>query len=88
MRPRRLNNGASAGGQRGGHLGCRGGFCRSCRHEADADLHALIDAGRGDVPLIQLRWRCSQCRSARIDMICTSHARVQPAPSQRQAVST
>ena len=50
--------------------------CWSCRHQCDADLAALIDAGRGDVPLIQLRWRCSQCRSARIDMICTSHARV------------
>jgi hypothetical protein len=46
------------------------------------------DAGRGDVPLIQLRWRCSQCRSARIDMICTSHARVQPAPNQPPTIST
>jgi hypothetical protein len=25
-------------------------FCKSCRHQADADLQALIDAGRGDVP--------------------------------------
>ena len=52
--------------------------CWSCRHQRDADLQGLVDAGRGDVPLIHLRWRCSQCRSARIDMICTSHARVQP----------
>jgi hypothetical protein len=56
--------------------------CWSCRHQRDADLQALVDAGRGDVPLIHLRWRCSQCGSARIDMICTSHARVQPAPGQ------
>jgi len=43
--------------------------CWSCRHQRDADLAGLVDAGRGDVPLIHLRWRCSQCRSARIDMI-------------------
>jgi transposase-like protein len=52
--------------------------CWHCRHQADADLQGIIDAGRGDVPLIRLRWRCAQCRSDRIDMICTSHARVVP----------
>jgi hypothetical protein len=33
-------------------------FCNSCRHQADADLRALIDSGRGDVPLTELRFRC------------------------------
>jgi hypothetical protein len=28
-------------------------FCNSCRHQADADLQAIVDAGRGDVPLTQ-----------------------------------
>jgi hypothetical protein len=28
-------------------------FCRSCRHQADADLRAIINAGRGDVPLTE-----------------------------------
>ena len=31
--------------------------CWHCRHQADADLPALIEAGRGDVPLARLRWR-------------------------------
>jgi len=67
--------------------------CCSCRHQRDADLQALVDAGRGDVPLIHLRWRCSRCRSARIDMICTSHARVLPwqaaaAPDHPPAITT
>ena len=62
--------------------------CWSCRHQRDADLQALVAAGRGDVPLIHLRWRCSRCRSARIDMICTSHARVLPAPNQPPTVAT
>ena len=38
---------------------------------AEADLQALVDAGRGDVPLLRLRWRCSRCRSSRIDFVCT-----------------
>jgi hypothetical protein len=49
------------------HLSCRG-----CQRHRDADLSALIDAGCGDVPLVELRWRCSECRSARIDMVCMS----------------
>jgi hypothetical protein len=52
-------------------------WCKSCRHQADADLEALIDAGRGG-PLVQLRWRCAECGSRRIDMVCASHARVVP----------
>jgi hypothetical protein len=47
---------------------CKGG----CRHQAAVDLQALIEAGKGDVPLTQLRYRCSSCRSARIDWIVTS----------------
>jgi hypothetical protein len=52
--------------------------CWHCHHQADADLPALIAAGHGDVPLILLRGRCARCKSDRIDMICTSHARVLP----------
>jgi hypothetical protein len=47
-------------------------FCNSCRHQAAADLQALIDAGRGDVPLTALRFRCSQCHTARTDFVVTS----------------
>jgi hypothetical protein len=52
--------------------------CRSCFHQRDADLAALIDAGRGDMPLVDLRWRCARCGHRRIDMICTSKERVLP----------
>jgi hypothetical protein len=50
--------------------------CWHCRHQADADLPALITAGRGEVPLVRLRWRRARCRSDKIDMICTSRDRV------------
>ena len=52
--------------------------CRHCRHQDDADLPALIDSGRGDVPLIRLRWRCAQCRSDRVDMVVTGKGVVVP----------
>jgi len=40
-------------------------FCNSCRHQADADLQALVDAAAGDVPLTELRFRCSNCGTGR-----------------------
>jgi hypothetical protein len=47
-------------------------FCKSCRHQADADLQALVNAGRGDVPLTELRFLCSQCGTHRTDFVVTS----------------
>jgi hypothetical protein len=47
-------------------------WCRACRHAKDADLVALIDADRGDVPLIHLRFRCSNCGSRLTDSLVTS----------------
>jgi hypothetical protein len=46
-------------------------FCNSCRHQADANLQAIIDAGRGDVPLTELQFRCSQCGTDRTDFVVT-----------------
>jgi hypothetical protein len=56
-------------------------FSNSCRHQADADLQALVDAGRGDMPLTDCRvtsllamtrFRCSQCGTDRTDFVVTS----------------
>ena len=46
--------------------------CKSCRRQRDADLQALVDAGRGDVPLIHLRFRCTNCGSGLTDFVVTS----------------
>jgi hypothetical protein len=50
----------------------------SRRHQAAADLQALVDAGRGDVPLTTLRFRCSQCLPDRTDSVMTSRDVVKP----------
>jgi hypothetical protein len=47
-------------------------WCTSCRLQRDADLQTLIDAGKGDVPLINLKFRCSNCGSRLSDFVCTS----------------
>jgi uncharacterized Zn finger protein len=53
-------------------------FCKSCRHQAEADLQAIVEAGRGDVPLTQLRFRCSRCGTVRTDFVVTSRDNPQP----------
>jgi hypothetical protein len=44
---------------------CQLVWCKACHHEAEADLQAIIDAGKGDVPLKDLRFRCTRCGSSR-----------------------
>jgi hypothetical protein len=53
-------------------------WCRSCRRRRDADLQALVNAGRGDVPLIHLRFRCSNCGSQLTDFVVTSRDEPRP----------
>jgi len=49
-------------------------------HQALADLQAIIDAGQGDVPIKDLKFRCTECGSSRTDHVVTSRdaLRVQP----------
>ena len=53
-------------------------FCNSCRHQADADRYALVESGRGDGPLTELPFRCSQCGIDRTDFVVTSRDNPQP----------
>ena len=56
-------------------------WCKSCRHQGVADLEALIAAGRGDIPLVSLRWRCGRCGSRLTDWVCTSRDAIAAKPS-------
>jgi hypothetical protein len=53
-------------------------WCNSCRHQADADLRAIILTGRGDVPLTEMRFRCSQWGTDRTDFVVTAPDNPQP----------
>jgi hypothetical protein len=54
---------------------CKGG-CQ--HHQADADLHRLMESERSDVPLIHLRFHCSNCGSDRPNFVVTSRDNPQP----------
>jgi len=34
-------------------------WCKACRHSGNADLDALIRSGKGDIPLVRLKWQCT-----------------------------
>jgi hypothetical protein len=44
-------------------------WCRACRHQAPADFQAIIDAGQGDKPLKDLKFRCAKCGSRMTDAV-------------------
>ena len=50
-------------------------ICNGCQHAAEADQAALIAAGRGDVPVIELRFRCGACGSRNCSVV-VSGARI------------
>jgi hypothetical protein len=50
----------------------------STHRAADADLDAIVESGRGDVPLTYLRFRCSRCGTDRTDFVVTSRDNPQP----------
>jgi hypothetical protein len=58
-------------------------WCKACHHAADADLQALIDKGRGDVPLIRMRFRCAKCGSRLVESVVMPKPRVMKPPQSR-----
>jgi hypothetical protein len=46
-------------------------WCKACRHSGNADLDALIHAGKGDIPLVRLKWQCANRRSGMTDFVVT-----------------
>jgi hypothetical protein len=47
-------------------------WCKACRRQRDADLQALVDAGRGDVPLVEMRFRCANFGTSLTDFVVTA----------------
>jgi hypothetical protein len=53
-------------------------WCKACRHRADTDLPSLVSAGRGDIPLRSLRFRCTGCGSRLADFVVTGRDEPKP----------
>jgi hypothetical protein len=60
-------------------------WCKSCHHQAPADLQAIVDAGRGDVPLKDLRFRCTKCGGRRTDHVTMAKAALGVQPWRGEA---
>jgi hypothetical protein len=60
--------------------------CRGCLHRALADLQAIIDAGRGDVPIKDLKFKCTECGSSLTSAVVTSRDSLRVAPSFKRFV--
>jgi hypothetical protein len=45
-------------------------WCRACRLQRELSFKSLVDDGRGDSPVINLRFRCTNCGSRLTDAWC------------------
>jgi hypothetical protein len=62
-------------------------FCKSCHWAIDPDFQQLIADGRGDVPLVDLKWRCGRCGSRLIDAVMSGgHLGPRAEPAVKRAV--
>jgi Zn finger protein HypA/HybF involved in hydrogenase expression len=53
-------------------------WCKSCRHSRDADLGALIAAGKGDQPIARMKFKCTNCESRPTDSVVSGeHIQIQ-----------
>ena len=43
-------------------------YCPACNRFAELDLPGLVAAGHGDVPLVRLALRCSECGQAECEV--------------------
>jgi hypothetical protein len=59
--------------------------CKSCHHQAPADFQAIIDAGQGDKPLKDLKFRCAKCGSRLTDHVMMEKGSVGVQPWRSQA---
>ncbi len=45
--------------------------CNGCQHAVESNQLALIAAGRGDVPVVELRFRCGACGSRNTSVVAS-----------------
>src|SRR3954464_1749973 len=63
-------------------------WCKACRHSGNADLDALIRAGKGDIPLVQLKSQCVRCRSSSMTDFVVDSSHFGPSCANRGTASS
>ena len=44
-------------------------WCKACRHQIEMEFRKIVDQGKGDVPVVKLRFRCESCGSRLTDCV-------------------
>ena len=44
-------------------------WCKACRFQRELSFKSLVDDGRGDIPIVKLRFRCTNCGSRLTDAV-------------------
>jgi hypothetical protein len=44
-------------------------WCKACCKQRELPFRTLVDEGKGDIPIINLRFRCSNCGSRLTDAV-------------------
>jgi len=57
-------------------------MCANCDRERKADLSAIVQRGLGDVPVTDLKFRCSACGSNTVHPHLSSASAVRFRPKQ------
>jgi hypothetical protein len=70
-----------------GHSLARTGFrlmiwCKACRTEREMSGADIVATGKGDVPLIHLKWKCPRCRTNRFTDFVVNGSHITPRASK------
>ena len=44
-------------------------WCKACRYQRELSFKSLVDGGRSDIPVINLRFCCTNCGSRLTDTV-------------------
>jgi hypothetical protein len=53
-------------------------FCKACRTERELSGADIVATGKGDVPLIHLKWKCPRCRTSRFTDFVVNGSHLKP----------
>jgi hypothetical protein len=44
-------------------------WCKACRHQIEIGFPSLVEQGKGNVPIVHLKFRCTNCGSRLTDSV-------------------
>jgi hypothetical protein len=44
-------------------------WCKACRHQIEIGFPSLVKQGKGDIPIVRLKFRCKNCGTRLTDCV-------------------